>query len=290
MIEQSQAVTPESASADKRVVELFVVPSDSVDCRPALDLLKAWAAQRRPAISLKIQPNPERLETSGQGHHVIVLHPGLKALVVGAMMEGNAPSAALAHAIEATAKMLACCRRLRRYLTVVDPHDVERGGDLFARLERRLGMSSNKRPAVSAAAASKMGDPAEAALLRILAGALMARSPEAVRLAAEIDAMTLSAGGNPERVNDAPDNAFLCYTTLKSRMSESVAKADLLAEQFGLMEQEILRQVSEHAAVSADLAATRNRLAALHASTSWRVTRPLRTIRRTMTGKVSADD
>lgn len=99
-------------------------------------------------------------------------------------------------------------------------------------------------------------------------------------MVAEMRAIASGVGRNSERSNDALDNAFLWYATPKSRMCESVANAALLAEQFGLMEQRILRQVTEHAATAADL----------HASMSWHVNRPFSKMRRTITGKWGVDD
>lgn len=287
-----------------KVTELLVVAAAEVDCRAAIELLRHCAAQWSPAVPLKLLNGVEHVDAGG-GRHAILLHPGFVALMVTRMMLGEAPSAALARVIAASEKMLARCRPLRRNLTVIDPHALlERPQELIAALEARLGVSGPATMPSSMNAKPTDIDPADTALLQVLAKAAMAPSPQAGQSAAEIEAMTLGSTGGHEAGAALPDQAFAHFTAIRIRMTQNATKADLLIEQVGQLEGELKRLGRDAAARDADirrlqkvrnafeeeLAAARRHLSAVHASTSWRVTRPIRGVRRMMSGKAGSND
>ena len=244
---------------------------------------------------------------------VILLTERAEDAVLRLLAEGHLPSAALGQWIEDCTALLTVFRARRRGLTLVSVrHALTAPAALAAALAARLGLDAAVAHEDLAAVAETRPRPAQ--WQKILALQSIAQDPDALRLDAELDASMLPLGTDPAD----PDAAFSDICALQCAAAET---RDLMRRQhegmLSLRRHDRDRQ-QRLAALEADTAGLQDartaledarsaleqdvsRLEALcreqdaqirdlYASTSWKVTGPLRGAKRALASRRSRPD
>lgn len=206
---------------------------------------------------------------AGASPVVVVCAPALMDLAQ-MMADGLAPTAALERWTQTTAALIADLRPYRRRVTLLDRAALSAPGPEFcAALSARLGLAVTP-PAESPDLAPDV-IPEPSPVLFALAQMLLGSDPRAARLAAELDAMMLIDRGNGLRDTPAAlaELAFAAISgaeQARGQVAEQIAllaaERDLMADQLAVIQAGIEADIGDQAALEAELAQTRDALAA----------------------------
>lgn len=214
-----------SAASDKiRSVQAITLAADD----SAVSVLRSLLGTAPNPVDLLVVASLEEALETRSPEPVIVVLPAPDSVIARDIADGVPPSKALARWWKAAAAQMACFRRMRQRLVLLDEASLARCSPvcvdaLAHRLERDLSVPDG-------AAADERMQSENLALFRVMAGHLLKQDPQVRRLAEQIDALTVS---DRDRVGLTPERLDAACADLLTAQEETDAENALLRETVG---------------------------------------------------------
>lgn len=249
-MEQNLTARPQQTDPTGSAPQIMIVPGEGEDVP---EPLKALLATASPAPALQLHGSLDQaLAATADDMPVLIPIRSPVAALAARMQAGSAPGAALEDWRARTAPLIAQCRKARRHVLMIDIDSLEASPEGMA-----SALTGHLSLGLTAPKATRVAERCPA-VLELLAQTLIEQAPDCRNLAAEIDAMAVSAGGaNPIH----PDRLEQVFHDHLAALAYSQAEYDLLQEERDLL-RDSLAQMQEELATQIRAREARNDLQA----------------------------